>query len=83
MKLCGLTVEIPRCQALPQQLDTVHFCLNAASLVVSAPSSPDGSPETVRGPQGFIPGEVVLHGFAFFSLDFDPGAVDQKGQRFI
>lgn len=57
VKLCDLAVEVSRCQALAEEFDAMHFRLYAASPVVSAPSSPDGPPETVRGPQGFIAGD--------------------------
>jgi hypothetical protein len=42
LDLCDLTVEVARGQALPQQLDAVHFGLCAAPAVIPAPSSPDG-----------------------------------------
>ena len=45
LELCDLTIEVPSCEALAQQLDAVHLGFCAASAVVAAPSSPDGSPE--------------------------------------
>lgn len=42
LELRDLTVEVARCQSLPQQFDAVHLCLDAAPAVIPAPSSPDG-----------------------------------------
>lgn len=51
-----LPVEISCRQTLAQQLDTMHFRLDAASSIITVPSSPDGPPETLASPQGFIAG---------------------------
>ena len=48
LKLRDLSVEVPRHEALPQQFHTVHLRFDAASAVVSAPSSPDRSAEAFR-----------------------------------
>mgnify|MGYP000986636742 CR=1 FL=1 len=40
-----LSVEVPCHEPLAQQLDTMHFCLDAASAVVSTPSSPERAAE--------------------------------------
>jgi hypothetical protein len=45
LELGYLTVEVPRAETLPQQFDTVHLRFDAASAVIAAPSSPDGSTE--------------------------------------
>ena len=47
LELCDLTVEVSGGQALPQQLEAVHLGLCAASAVVAAPSSPDGSSDAL------------------------------------
>ena len=61
LDLCDLAVEVPRHEALPQQLHTVHLGLDAAPAVVSAPSSPDGAAQVSRG----IDRLVGFHGLAF------------------
>ena len=40
LDLCDLSVEVPRHEPLAQQFDTMHLRFDAASAVVSAPSSP-------------------------------------------
>ena len=54
LKLRDLSVEVPRHEALPQQFHTVHLRFDAASAVVSAPSSPEGPAEVFRGAQGLV-----------------------------
>jgi len=46
--LGNLTVEIPSCQTLAQQFDTMHLGLDAAPVIKTAPSSPDSSTEAFR-----------------------------------
>ena len=41
----NLAVEVPRHEPLTQQFDTMHLRFDAASSVVSAPSSPQGTAE--------------------------------------
>ena len=43
-----LPVEVSRHQGLAEKFDAVHFALDAASAVVSAPFSPDGAAEVSR-----------------------------------
>ena len=38
-----LSIEVPRHEPLAQQFDTMHLRFDAASAVVSAPSSPQGT----------------------------------------
>ena len=45
LELRHLTVEVPRHEALAQEFDAVHLRFDAASAVIAAPSSPDGSTE--------------------------------------
>jgi hypothetical protein len=45
----NLTVEVPRHEPLAQEFDTMHLRFDAASAVVSAPSSPQGTAEVFRG----------------------------------
>jgi hypothetical protein len=47
LELGDLTIKVSRAQALAQQFDTVHLRLDAASAVIAAPSSPDGSAEAL------------------------------------
>jgi hypothetical protein len=67
LELGDLTVEVPRGQALPQQLDAVHLGFCAASAVIAAPSSPYGSAHTLRCAQDLVagdcPGGVALPWF--------------------
>lgn len=67
LELGDLTVEVARGQALAQEFDAAHLGLGAASAVIPAPSSPDGSTETVRCAQDFVSGDcpscVGLAGF--------------------
>ena len=43
LKLDNLTVEVPRHEGLTRQFNTMHLAFDAASTVIIAPSSPDGS----------------------------------------
>jgi len=45
LELGDLTSEVPRHEALAPQYYTMHLCLDAASAVIAAPSSPDCSAE--------------------------------------
>ena len=45
MELGDLTIEILRHEALAEQFDAVHLGFDAASAVIAAPSSPEGSTE--------------------------------------
>lgn len=49
-----LAVEIACCQTLAEEFDAVHFRLDAASPVVSAPSPPDRFSKPICSSQGFI-----------------------------
>src|SRR5690606_29238412 len=49
-----LSVEVPCHEPLAQQLDTMHLCLDAASAVVSTPSSPERAAQVFRRAQGLI-----------------------------
>jgi len=49
-----LTFEVPRHEALAQKFHTVHLGFDAATAVVSAPSSPERTAQIFRRPQGFI-----------------------------
>jgi hypothetical protein len=46
MELGDLTIEVPRHEALAEQFDTVHLGFDAASAVIAARSSSEGSTET-------------------------------------
>lgn len=50
MNFGDLTVEIASCQTPAQQLDAVHFRLNAASSMITTPLSPDSPPEMSASP---------------------------------
>lgn len=57
--------------ALAQKLDAMHFYLDAASSMISVPSSPVGPSEMLAGLQSLMSGDGILlmwdaHGFAFF-----------------
>ena len=54
LELRDLTVEVACGEALPQELAAVHLGLCTASAVMAAPSSPDGSTQTLRSPQDFV-----------------------------
>lgn len=49
-----LSVEVPCHEPLAQQLDTMPLCLDAASAVVSTPSSPERAAQVFRRAQGLI-----------------------------
>ena len=51
-----LAVEVPRHEPLAQQFDTVPLRLDAASAVVSAPSSPEGPAKVFHRAQGLVSG---------------------------
>ncbi|AOX18532.1 hypothetical protein AA0488_2619 [Kozakia baliensis NRIC 0488] len=55
MNFGDLAIEVVTAQAQPQQFDAVHLRFDAASSMISVPSSPDGPSELCAGPQGFIP----------------------------
>ena len=57
MNFGDLAVEITSAQALSQQLDAVHFRLNAASSMITAPSFPDSPSEMPASPQSFVSGD--------------------------
>ena len=57
LELCDLTVEVAGGEALAQQLDAVHLGFCAASAVIPAPSSPDGSADALRCAQDFVAGD--------------------------
>jgi hypothetical protein len=71
LDLCNLTVEVPRGQALPEELDAVHLGFCAAPAVVPAPSSPHGSTHALRCAQDFVardsPGGVRFPGLGVFA----------------
>ncbi len=71
VKLGDLTVELARGEALAQELDAVHLGLGATSAVLPAPSSPDGSTDTLRCAQDLVagdrPGGVGLPGFGILA----------------
>ena len=54
LKLGDLTVEVARHQGLAELLEAVHLCLDTASAMVAAPSSPKGWAQVLRGAQGVI-----------------------------
>lgn len=54
LELGDLTVEVPSHEPLAQQLHAMHLRLDAASAVISAPSSPDRAAEVFRCPQCFV-----------------------------
>jgi len=54
LKFRDPSVEVPRHEALPQQFHAVHPRFDAASAVVSAPSSPEDTTEVFRCPQCFV-----------------------------
>ena len=43
LELGDLSIEVPCHEALPKQFHTMHLGFDAASAVVSAPSSPEGT----------------------------------------
>ena len=45
LDFCDLPVEVPRHEALPQQLHTMHLGFHTASSVIPAQASPDGTSE--------------------------------------
>lgn len=51
-----LTVEVPCHQTLSEKFDTMHFRLDTASSMITAPSSPDGPSEMLAAPQSVIAG---------------------------
>ena len=54
LELRDLTIEVPRGQTLAQQFDAMHLCLDAASAMVAAPSSPDRPAEAFGCAQGLV-----------------------------
>ena len=54
LELGDLTVEVPSHEPLAQQFHAMHLRLDAASAVISAPSSPDRAAEVFRCPQCFV-----------------------------
>ena len=52
-----LTVEVPCRQALTEKFDAMHFRLDTASSMITAPSFPDGPTEMPTDPQSFIAGD--------------------------
>ena len=54
LDLGDVAVEVPRHEALSQQLHAVHLCLGPASAVVSTPVSADRSSRVFRRSQGFV-----------------------------
>ena len=69
LELGDLTMEVACGQPLAQQFHAVHLCLGPASAAISAPSSPDGSTDTLRCVQDFVsrdhPAVSGFHGLAF------------------
>lgn len=57
VKFSDLTVEVPRSHALAQKFDTVHFRLDTAPPMITAPPPPDDPSEAFRSLKGFIPGD--------------------------
>lgn len=51
----SLAIKVASHGLLTEQLHTVHLCLDAASAMVSAPSLPDGSSQSLDGAQSLIP----------------------------
>ena len=47
LELGDLTVELARGEALAQEFDAMHLGFGAASAVIPAPSSPDGSTDAL------------------------------------
>lgn len=78
LKLCDLTVKVPRAQALAELLHAMHLCFDAASAVIPAPSSPDGPSDALRCPQDFVAGDraggVGFPGFSVLSGRDDRGS---------
>ena len=56
LELGDLTVDLARGEALAQELDAVHLGFGAASAVIAARSSPDGSPDAFRNAQDVMAG---------------------------
>jgi hypothetical protein len=54
LELGDLSVEVPCHEPLAQQFHTMHLRLDAASAVVSAPSSPERAAEVFRCAQGLV-----------------------------
>ena len=54
LEFCDLTIEVPRHEPLAHQLHTMHLCFDAASAVVSAPSSPERAAELFRCAHGLV-----------------------------
>ena len=52
-----LTVEVPRGQALTEEVGAVHLDFSAASAVMAAPSSPDGPTDALRSAQDVVSGD--------------------------
>jgi len=78
-----LAVEVPRHEALPQQLHAVHLRFDAASAVIAAPVSPKRPTEIFRRPQGFVSsdrsGGVRLPWFCGFAGRDDGDSVAADG----
>ena len=51
-----LPVEVPRHEALPQQLHTMHLGFDTASSVISTPPLPNGAAEMSRCIDGLVAG---------------------------
>lgn len=54
LEFSDLSVEVPSHEPLAQLFDIRHLRLDAAPAVVPAPSSPQGSVEVFRCPQGLV-----------------------------
>ena len=68
----------PRHEALTQQFHAVHLCLDAASAVIAATSSPDCSTEAARCAQGLVAGDctwgIGLPGLGVLAGRYDRGS---------